>query len=153
MYCVKCGTEVQNNAAFCPSCGNKLNNIVVDKQLSINKKQSVNKAIAIICSIVIITIIIITGIVISQNNNDSIVGSWADSNGDIRFSFYEDGTCDGGQGPYYEAAENGTITFYDSYHYPYSNITYYEVKGNKLYLSGYKNFDINDENIMVFYRK
>ena len=153
MYCVKCGTEVQNNATFCPSCGNKLNNIVVDKQLSINKKQSVNKAITIICSIVIITIIVITGIVISQNNNDSIVGSWADSNGDIRFSFYEDGTCDGGQGPYYEAAENGTITFYDSYHYPYSNITYYEVKGNKLYLSGYKDFDINDENIMVFYRK
>ncbi len=153
MYCGNCGTEVQNSVVFCPNCGNKLNNIVTGRQLSNNRRIINKKAIITICSIILIMIIIGIGFAISKNSNNSIIGSWSDSDGNIKFSFYEDGTCEGGQGPYYEAAENGTITFYDSYHYPYSRVTYYEVKGNKLYLSGYKDFEIGDENTAVFYRK
>lgn len=93
------------------------------------------------------------GIGIYKSSNNSIVGSWVDSYGNVAVSFYEDGTCDGGRGPYYEAAENGTITFYDSYYYPYSKVYYYEVHGNKLYLSYYQDFTIEDENVTVLYRE
>ncbi len=98
-------------------------------------------------------IIIGIGFAISQNSNNSIVGSWADSDGNIKFSFYEDGTCDNGLGPYYEAGENGKIRFYDSYHYPSGSVTYYEVKGNKLFLSRHKDFNTDDEDTQVYYRK
>lgn len=140
--CEKCKTENQDNAVFCQNCGKELN----------KDKLKNKKTIIIICSIILALFITGIGIAISSSNN-SIVGSWADSDGNVRFSFYEDGTCEGGQGPYYEAAENGTITFYDSYHYPYDRVTYYEVHGNKLYLSPIRNFDTKDENTIIFYRK
>lgn len=140
--CEKCKTQNQDNAVFCQNCEKKLNSVKLKNK----------KFVIIICSIILALFIIGIGITISSSNN-SIVGSWADSDGNVRFSFYEDGTCEGGQGPYYEAAENGAITFYDSYHYPYDRVIYYEVHGNKLYLSPIRDFDINDENTIVFYRE
>lgn len=155
MYCGKCGTEVENNIVFCPNCGNQLNTALQQNNIQspLKGKKMLNSKVLII-SVVVAVIMIVSGIsaALIYNSNDSIVGSWADADGNIRFSFYEDGTCDGGMGPYYEAAENGTITFYDTYHYPYSSVTYYEVDGNKLNLSSQKDFDTKDENTAVFYR-
>ncbi len=122
-----------------------------NSQLKYPKK--LNLKIIIISLVLVITLTIVgIFVAVGNNSNNSIVGSWADSDGNIRFSFYEDGTCNT-RYPYYEAAENGTLRFFDSYHYPSGGITYYEVHGDKLYLSTKKDFDINDENARLFYRK
>ena len=59
MYCGKCGTEVQNNVAFCPNCGNPVQAVTTD----IKVKHKVNKKIIIFSIIFVIVIaIIIVGI-------------------------------------------------------------------------------------------
>lgn len=85
------------------------------------KKKISNKMIGIIfCAFVVLVAII--GIVVvlykgstavSNNNepvesNNSIVGTWLwQDGGGVAYEFYEDGTCNGFSGKYYEAAENG----------------------------------------------
>lgn len=155
MFCGKCGNEIQNNVPFCPNCGNQVNTASQQSNLNsqIKNKKRLNVKVLIISLVLVIALTVVgISVAVVNNTNNSIVGSWADPDGNIRFSFYEDGTCDA-QYPYYEAAENGTLRFFDSYHYPSGGITYYEVHGNKLYLSTKKNFEINDENTGLFYRK
>lgn len=100
--------------------------------------------------VVIILFIGITVTLSSCGEQNSIVGSWANSEGNIVYEFFKDGSCKARVDyiSYYEVSESGTLTFYDEYHYPRSTYNFM-VKGNKLYMSQ----DEINENSNYYIRK
>ncbi len=141
MICSKCGKENLSGAAYCAGCGSTL---VPNSAGGIQKQANtitLKKSTAIIICAIVIALIFSMGVVIVVSNVDklsfggnSIVGAWKDDSGNVRFEFFEDGTCSGTGASYYEATENGVLTTFDSYHYPDDKL-YYKVEKDKLYIA------------------
>lgn len=91
MYCEKCGTKIEDNASFCPNCGNKLVfNIKVDKPKQSDKTAVVKNSktkrniIIIILCIILFIIFVFAGFILNHRNstssNDSVNGAVASNN-------------------------------------------------------------------------
>lgn len=162
-FCGNCGAELKQGDVFCAECGCPVksddaqtgnfngNQSVANKSNvfkgTMSKMTSSDKWI-LIAFVAFVVIVAIIGIIVavyagtkandsgeSNVSNNSIVGTWlTQDSGSVACEFYKDGTCNGFGGKYYEAAENGELTIFDSYHYP-DKSCYYKVEGDKLYLA------------------
>ncbi len=64
MYCGKCGTQIEDNAIFCPNCGEKTTNNSLQKQSKVNVKKIALPiaAIAIVLLIVALVVSLFSGV-------------------------------------------------------------------------------------------
>ena len=171
MYCKNCGKEIMEEALFCPKCGQKLNDGILKSSQQLNNIISSVKTVAndkvkpatsnavgtvknifkdkakvkkiSIAVIAVLIVVVSAGLLISNiGKNDTIVGTWENSDGEVCFVLEKDGSCrvtssqkvTGRDSVYYKTAESGTITFYDQFYYPYTQLNY-EIQKGKLYIT------------------
>jgi len=151
-FCGKCGTQMNEGAKFCRSCGTatvkqplyqSTQFTPVSRRVNHLKKRSNKKVIGIITCATVALILIIGSISVfnGSRNQNGIVGSWINSNGEVCLVFNKDGSFQATNKQIaiptdsinYKTTQNQTVIFSDIYGHPYEPAQY-RIKENTLYI-------------------